>query len=295
MPAGISWDRTYLKDTERIIKKMAKTKKTEAVASPAPEASIVTEQPVAVVKPKVKKTKTTKPKAEAIAAPVEVEIKEEVVEEIKTEPVVEVKEEVEIEIKEEVVDTEVVAEEAEAEAEIVVDTDEVVVEDGKPVEKKKRKVVTKEKLILSIDELQKDLIPVLENGHKKLLKSYKMMIADVYRIMKIKTTQKKAKDATNSGFMRPVKPSVALEKFLSTLGDEDNVKPLTRAHLTTLICKYIKEKDLQNPNDRRIIFPDEELKTLFQITETDTEPLTYYNIQKRIQPHVSRIEETEVA
>jgi len=176
-----------------------------------------------------------------------------------------------------------------------VETDEVVVEDGKPVEKKKRKVVTKEKLILSIDELQKDLIPVLENGHKKLLKSYKMMIADVYRIMKIKTTQKKAKDATNSGFMRPVKPSVALEKFLSTLGDEDNVKPLTRAHLTTLICKYIKEKDLQNPNDRRIIFPDEELKTLFQITETDTEPLTYYNIQKRIQPHVSRIEETEVA
>ena len=276
---------------------MAKTKKTEAVASPAPEASIVTEQPVAVVKPKVKKTKTTKPKAEAIviAAPVEVEIKEEVVEEIKTEPVVEVKEEAEIEIKEVVVETETEVVAEEADAEIVVETDEVVAEDGKPVEKKKRKVVTKEKLILSIDELQKDLIPVLENGHKKLLKSYKTMIADVYRIMKIKTTQKKAKDATNSGFMRPVKPSVALEKFLSTLGDEDNVKPLTRAHLTTLICKYIKEKDLQNPNDRRIIFPDEELKTLFQITETDTEPLTYYNIQKRIQPHVSRIEETEVA
>jgi chromatin remodeling complex protein RSC6 len=116
---------------------------------------------------------------------------------------------------------------------------------------------------------------------------------DAYRLMKIKTHQKKQKDATNSGFMRPVKPSVALEKFLAHVG-EDPSQPLTRAHLTTVICKYIKEKDLQNPKDRRIIFPDDEFKKLFQITENDTEPLTYYNIQKRIQSHVSRIEENVV-
>lgn len=266
---------------------MVKTKKTEAIASAAPEAGVITEQPVPLVKSKVKKTKPSKPKpvvepmveaeVEPMVEPMVEPVVEPVVEAV-VEPVMDT-EEVEIAIKEEVVDPFV--------------EEVMMVEEDKPVEKKKRKVVTKEKLIFAIDELQKELIPVLENGHKKLLKTYKTVIADIYRILKIKTTQKKAKDATNSGFMRPVKPSVALEKFLSTLGEDDNGKPLTRAHLTTLICKYIKEKDLQNPNDRRIIFPDEELKTLFQITETDTEPLTYYNIQKRIQPHVSRIEEIE--
>lgn len=162
-------------------------------------------------------------------------------------------------------------------------------------EKKKRRLVTKDSFLKASEEFQKELIPILEEGnHKKLLKTFKVLLNDAYRLMKIKTHQKKQKDATNSGFMRPVKPSVALEKFLSHVG-EDSSQPLTRAHLTTVICKYIKENDLQNPKDRRIIFPDEEFKNLFQITENDTEPLTYYNIQKRIQAHVSRIEDVATA
>jgi len=162
-------------------------------------------------------------------------------------------------------------------------------------EKKKRRLVTKESFLKASEEFQKELLPILEEGnHKKLLKTFKVLLNDAYRLMKIKTHQKKQKDATNSGFMRPVKPSVALEKFLSHVG-EDSSQPLTRAHLTTVICKYIKENDLQNPKDRRIIFPDEEFKNLFQITENDTEPLTYYNIQKRIQAHVSRIEDVATA
>lgn len=164
-------------------------------------------------------------------------------------------------------------------------------EEEKTVEKKKRRIVSKETFLKSAEELQKEIIPLLEeNNNKKLQKMFKVFMNDAFRLLRIKTHQKKQKDATNSGFMRPVKASSALENFLSHIG-EDTTKPLTRAHLTTVICKYIKENDLQNPKDRRIIFPDEEFKKLFQITEDDTEPLTYYNIQKRIQAHVSRIED----
>lgn len=170
-------------------------------------------------------------------------------------------------------------------------TEETVEEESStPAEKKKRRLVTKETFVQSADELQKELTPFLEEN-KKIAKLFKIFLNDAYRLMRIKTHTKKQKDATNSGFMRPVKPSPTLEKFLTHVG-EDISKPLTRAHLTTVICKYIKENDLQNPKDRRIIFPDEEFKKLFQITENDTEPLTYYNIQKRIQSHVSKIEET---
>lgn len=156
-------------------------------------------------------------------------------------------------------------------------------------EKKKRRIVSKETFVQSAEELQKELLPLLEDN-KKLTKTFKVFLNDAYRLLRIKTHQKKQKDATNSGFMRPVKPSATLVKFLSLVG-ENLEQPLTRAHLTTIICKYIKDHDLQNPKDRRIIFPDDEFKKLFQITENDTEPLTYYNIQKRIQTHVSRIED----
>ena len=260
---------------------------TEVIATPAPPAPptvIVAEEVVATVEKK-KKTKSKKVVATATVS----------VEDVLTTPVVvETQAQVPVEVATEA------ETEAEAEAEMEEETivTEVVggVETEDKVEKKKRRVVTKEKLLIAIEDMTKELTVILEAGnHKKLLKQYKVVIADTYRLLKIKTAQKKAKDATNSGFMRPVKPSIALEQFLSNIQCETTVeKPLTRAYLTTLICKYIKDKDLQNPKDRRIIFPDEELKTLFQITEKDTEPLTYYNIQKRLQPLVSKIEEEPV-
>lgn len=171
----------------------------------------------------------------------------------------------------------------------VVDVSEETSPSTTTTEKKKRRVISKETFLKSSEELQAELLPLLEDN-KKLGKMFKVFLSDAYRLLKIKTHQKKQKDASNSGFMRPVKPSATLEKFLAHVG-EDTTKPLTRAHLTTVICKYIKDHDLQNPKDRRIIFPDDEFKKLFQVTEDDTEPLTYYNIQKRIQTHVSRIEE----
>lgn len=278
---------------------MAKKIKTEATAPAAPVATAVPEPVVVtdvVAAPErlKKKSKTLSKKAVApVSEPVIVAAVPATVEEVVPATVEEAVPVIEPEVVEELIkeeDAVIITEQPEFEGE----QEEVAVGvEGKP-EKKKRRVVTKDKLASSYEELLKEILPVLEaHNNKKLIKQFRLVIADTYRLLKIKTVQKKQKDATNSGFMRPVKPSEALEKFLMHVGED--YTDLTRAHLTTLICKYIKEKDLQNPKDRRIIFPDEELKTLFQITEEDTEPLTYYNIQKRIQPHVSRIEELTTA
>lgn len=258
---------------------MVKKSKTESTPTPAPmpvaseENAEKTVVEKTVEKPKVKKTKK---KVVIEVEPAQVEAAQ-------------------VEAQVEAIQVEAVHVEAQVEP-VVIAEEEVVAEentDAAQPEKKKRRLVTKENLLNQIEEFNKDLIPLLENGgNKKLAKIYKVIVADTYRLLKIKTAQKRQKDATNSGFMRPVKASPALESFLSGMGE--NLKdPLTRAHLTTLICKYIKDKDLQNPQDRRIIFPDDALRTLFQIKDTDA-PLTYYNIQQRLQPLVSRIEETTV-
>ena len=240
---------------------------TNNVAEPTPAAAVPVDVPVAdavVEKPKKKRTKKTAPVAEEVATTPETV-------------------NVETPVATPVVDN----------VEINVETTDVAVEGSTTTtEKKKRRLVTKDSFFKSSEEFQKELTVVLEEtNNKKLLKTFKVLLNDAYRLLKIKTHQKKQKDATNSGFMRPVKPSETLEKFLTHIGENSSTQPLTRAHLTTIICKYIKDNNLQNPKDRRIIFPDEEFKKLFQITENDTEPLTYYNIQKRIQTHISRIED----
>lgn len=235
------------------------TTETIPVPPPTPVETTIPETPVVEKKERKKRTKKT----------VVVE-----------EPVV---------VMESVVETVPVVVEEDTNTEIVEETvKEPITSTTTTTEKKKRRLVTKETFLKSSEELQTELTPLLEEN-KKLAKMFKGFLNDAYRLLKIKTHQKKQKDASNSGFMRPVKPSIALEKFLAHIG-ENTTQPLTRAYLTTIICKYIKENDLQNPEDRRIIFPDEEFKKLFQITENETEPLTYYNIQKRIQSHVSRIE-----
>lgn len=231
-----------------------------AAEEPEPVAVAVEAEPVIVAEEKPKKKRVKKEKVVAVVEP---------------EPTV-VEPELEPEPEPDAI---------EAEAELVEDTATVATEGG---EKKKRRLVSKETFVKDAEEIQQEILPLLE-GNKKLTKAFKVFIADAFRLLRIKTHQKKPKDPANSGFMRPVKASPVLEGFLARVG-EDTTKPLTRAHLTTVICKYIKDHDLQNPKDRRIIFPDDEFKKLFQITEDETEPLTYYNIQKRIQSHVSRLE-----
>ncbi len=80
-----------------------------------------------------------------------------------------------------------------------------------------------------------------------------------------------------SGFMKPVFISNSLCDFLG----RDYGTKLSRVEVTKEICGYIKEKDLQDPLNRRIIIPDMRLATLLNYDE----PLMYYGIQKKLQPH----------
>ena len=45
---------------------------------------------------------------------------------------------------------------------------------------------------------------------------------------------------------------------------------------------------LQNPEDKRLIIPDEKLKKLFDI-EKDGEKLTYYSMQQLVQKHIYKL------
>ena len=170
---------------------------------------------------------------------------------------------------------------------------EKAVEKTEPV-KRARREVSKDTILEDFDGLLKELDSEIENAKsdpdkkknakfvKLLSKRVKQLRSDTQKAVK---SRKKASDKprnTTSGFMKPVQISKEMAQF--TGWDPTELK--SRVDVTKYICEYIKNKQLQNPEDRRIIKPDNKLQNLLKLTgNTDEPPLTYYTLQKNIQHH----------
>merc|ERR1711948_172499 len=88
-----------------------------------------------------------------------------------------------------------------------------------------------------------------------------------------KLNRKRAKGKKNSmsnkepsGFNKKTKvPKAILDMFSNV----DRNEEMARTAVTKLIYDYIKEHGLQDKQDRRIIHPDNKLKTLFDLRDDD--------------------------
>jgi len=82
-----------------------------------------------------------------------------------------------------------------------------------------------------------------------------------------------------SGFAKPTKISSELCGFMGREeGDE-----VARTEVTQFVIKYIAEHKLQNPENRKIIVPDESLQKLLGVNVEDE--VTYFNLQKFMNKH----------
>ena len=97
-----------------------------------------------------------------------------------------------------------------------------------------------------------------------------------------KAAEKKRQRKANrkpSGFAKPSSISNELSQFMSK---EEGVE-VARTEVTQFIIKYIKEHELQNPANRKMILPDNTLKKLLAVKENDE--VTYFNLQKFMNRH----------
>ena len=162
---------------------------------------------------------------------------------------------------------------------------------------KKRRVVDRESVFASFDALQKqveDEIDAVRSASDKsrvsgvrflrsLNKSLKQLKKDTARAMKQKRKNPNRAKNTSSGFMKPVPISGEMSKFTGW----NSAELKSRVDVTKYICGYIRDNNLQNPDDRRQIVPDKKLQALLKLDKKSLkeEPLTYYSLQKKIQPH----------
>ena len=196
-------------------------------------------------------------------------------------------------VEEPVVEQTPVVDEPVVEEPVVQDTEEDFIEDNaeeivSDKKKKQKKVINKDKIKSDWENLLTVYADELSHLKKKpeqkqsLLKALRELKSDSFRLMKIRN---KAPTSGNSksGFNMPVNVTSEMKNFISTNQDTD--AEITRSHITRTLCAYVKNKDLQNPKDRREILPDTTLKSLFSMEEQN-DKLTYYSMQRKIQQHI---------
>ena len=97
---------------------------------------------------------------------------------------------------------------------------------------------------------------------------------------KKKSDKKKSdKKRLPTGFAKPSPISNSLAEFLNLpTGSE-----LARTDVTSKVIAYIKEKNLQNPENKKQILLDEPLNKLLQPSEGDI--ITFFNLQTHLKKH----------
>ena len=112
--------------------------------------------------------------------------------------------------------------------------------------------------------------------HKEVLKERKEIAKNAK-----KTKKTKQKKQTLSGFAKPSLISHELSVFLGTEKD----KLVARTDATKLVIAYVKEHNLQNPENKKQILPDEKLRKLLEPHFTSEDKLEYFNLQKYLKYH----------
>merc|ERR1712046_308588 len=99
------------------------------------------------------------------------------------------------------------------------------------------------------------------------------------------TTEKKTKPP--SGFAKPTYISPKLCTFLQI----EEGSEIPRTEVTKRVINYIKENDLQDKVNKKVITMDNSLKTL--LNPSENEEVTYFTIQKLLKVHYQKPIEPE--
>jgi len=137
--------------------------------------------------------------------------------------------------------------------------------------------------------------PTKNKGMKSmraLQKAFKQLHRDGNKVTKFKKNASTRKVNTTSGFLKPVKISEEMSKFLNW----DVTKTYSRTQITKEICNYISSKLLNDPENKRNINCDDKLQTLLNFNDSTATkddngvvlPLTYFRLQQYLKHHFIR-------
>jgi len=110
---------------------------------------------------------------------------------------------------------------------------------------------------------------------KQVVKSYDKLHKIVDKIQKKRDNARKSP----SGFAKPNKISDELCDFIGVPHGTEK----SRTDITRYINSYVKEHNLNKPSNRRIILPDDKLRSILNVK--DGEEVTFFILQRLISHH----------
>lgn len=157
---------------------------------------------------------------------------------------------------------------------------EVVKEVAKEVVKEE--VVEEKEVVEDVFKVLVDKISSLTTLNKEIQVALKQVSKDYDKLKKIvDKIQKKRENARKSpsGFAKPNKISDELCDFIGVPHGTEK----SRTDITRFINSYVKEHNLNKPDNKRIILPDEKLKKILNVKEGDV--VTFFVLQRLISHH----------
>lgn len=127
-----------------------------------------------------------------------------------------------------------------------------------------------------------DKITSVQQEMKSIQQTLKLLTKEYEKQKKvIAKVQRKRENAKKSpsGFAKPCKISNELCKFVGIPEGSER----SRTDITRFINAYVKEKNLNNPENRREFFPDDKLRAILNVN--DKEKVTYFILQRLIAHH----------
>lgn len=195
---------------------------------------------------------------------------------------------------------------AKTKAEVKEEVAPPVVTDATDKKERKRREVNKETVDTDFTSMQTrieaEISRLRESSEKvrgikflrSINKALKTLHSDTKRVMKLKKKNNRKKNVV-SGFLKPIKISPELAAFTGWNANDT----YSRVTVTKHICDYIKERELYDPNDKRLIMCDDQLKSLLKYDpenppiDADGQPalLNYFRLQRYLKPHFIKIED----
>jgi chromatin remodeling complex protein RSC6 len=128
-------------------------------------------------------------------------------------------------------------------------------------------------------EAQAKLLRAMAADLRKQARQHEKDIKEAQKKKNKRVKDPNAPKRAPAGFARPTLLSEELCKFLNVPADEK----IARTDVTKLLTKYIKDNNLQNPENRKEINMDAKLKKL--LNPPDNVVVTFFTLQTYMKPH----------
>ena len=157
----------------------------------------------------------------------------------------------------------------------VVENSTTIVESS-PTEEESNIELLFTKMVNQFQDVQ-SVMKTLHNNLKVMQKEISKQQKEL-RKKENKKKNKSDKKKPPSGFAKPTPISNELSNFLNLNKDDE----IARTEVTSKVIAYIKEHNLQNPENKKTILLDEKLKLLL---EPGDNVITFFNLQTYLKKH----------